>query len=237
MPIPRSILHRISANDPDLTELNLSSQYPSLNARDMQELVDALKNNTYLETLILCDNAIKDEGALILATGLAHCHIKTVDVSINDIGNVGIAALIQAPILSLDVGGNSFSDDGLKLLANNSILKSLFIHENGLTDKCVQYLLVDKHLLEITLDRNELSHGEVLSIQKHIQQNVSLHVQKIIAEQLEPYIRSLPKPEKLATKQTMDEMFTRIEETDEKTPKSPLADKTDLSFFSMAQSS
>ncbi|CAL7963470.1 hypothetical protein GAMM_40289 [Gammaproteobacteria bacterium] len=171
MSIPKELLDRISANDPTLTELNLSSQYLQLNSRDMQELANALTTNTSLSLLVLCDNDIKDDGAIVLASGLSNSSIKMVDVSINDIGDRGIEALLRSPISSLNVAGNSFSDSALRILSDNKTLVSLFVHENGLTDQSVRYFLANPRLLEITIVGNKISPAKMEAVQQHIKQN------------------------------------------------------------------
>ena len=134
MPIPEQILCRIENNDPTLTELNLSSQYPPLNVDDMRQLV-VLNKNTQLQLLILCENEIGDEGAVLLASILSSSNVaRTIDVSINNIGNAGAIALLTAPITSLNLSGNHVSDVGVQLLISNHVLHSLIIHDNNLTN-------------------------------------------------------------------------------------------------------
>ena len=57
-------------------------------------IADVLQYCCHLETLILTNNAIGDNGAVALVGAMLHCnHLKTLDLAHNDIGIAGVKAL------------------------------------------------------------------------------------------------------------------------------------------------
>lgn len=229
MPISAQILDRISSNDPTLIELDLSLQSPPLDARDMAQLASALKTNTKLKLLILADNAMLDEGAKKLAEGLKFSQVETVDVSGNKIGNAGIDELLQTPIESLKIVGNSFDDDAFRLLARNSKLKFLYAYANNLTDGCAQYLQANEGLLAVVLDEDKLSPGVLSAVQQHVGRNAFLHAQKSLAE-LKLCFPFLNTPERIEIKKGANSIFEE-ERVEEQSPSSSQQQQTRHAFF------
>lgn len=206
MPIPSTILQRVKANDPSLTEVNFPAQYPQLNTMDITQLAAALQGNTHVKLLILGGNNIGDEGSTILASALDKCHVETVDVSINNIGNIGAKALLSKPIVSLNLAGNEIGDDGLQPLSGNSALRTLIIHDNNLTNNCEKYFALNKSLEEALLDDNHLTPNVDQKIQSLIKRNISNHMAELMSA-LGETIKHLGSDEKLQAKNTIDSLF------------------------------
>ena len=61
-------IRRLTANDPSLTELELSLR--ELRTEDVVRRVEALKTNSTLVSLRLDENSFRDEGAALLAEAL-----------------------------------------------------------------------------------------------------------------------------------------------------------------------
>jgi len=215
MPLTKQILQRINSNDPTLKELNLSSQYPYLCVTDMQQLTDVLSRNTHLNILILCENNIGDEGAVILATALSkNSNVsRIIDVSINNITDTGAIALLNATgIISLNLAGNCITDAGLAPLSTNQNLQSLIIHDNKLTDRSIQIFLANRNLQEAIIDNNLISTTGYQSVQDHITQNVIRfvreHTQKAVSA-----VAKLSPNKRLAIKQEISMILNEQLET------------------------
>jgi Ran GTPase-activating protein (RanGAP) involved in mRNA processing and transport len=86
---------RLKANDPSLTELNLTAK--SIGDDGAKAIAEALKVNTVLTSLSLDDNSIGDDGAKAIAEGLKVNTVLTrLDLDNNSIGNDGAKAIAEA---------------------------------------------------------------------------------------------------------------------------------------------
>ena len=74
-----------------------------------------------LQVLILYNNDIGDDGAIILAEGLKfHCSLQELDLASNKIANTGVTALMHSscPLITLGLGSNNIGIDGAEALAD-----------------------------------------------------------------------------------------------------------------------
>jgi len=126
MPIDKTILSRLLQNDPNLNKLNLS--YKKLNDSDINELILALKNNTFLTSLNISHNEITDEAVKKIATNKS---LISLNLSWNNLGDDSAIALAQnQTIINLNLEHNNLGNKGARALASNQILISLNIHSN-----------------------------------------------------------------------------------------------------------
>jgi Leucine-rich repeat (LRR) protein len=145
MPIPQPIIAKIRANDSSLTELNLSRQMPPIADEDIPNLVDALSDNTYIDSLILCENDISFKGAILFSKFLAE----------------------KRNIKSLDLSVNKIDDEGAKALFGVQSLRSLDLAANNVTNNAVGEILKNTTLTTVILDDNKISQDQMDNIERH----------------------------------------------------------------------
>jgi len=107
----------------------------------------ALIQNSGLVSLRLSYNNLRDEGAKILAAGIAqHSSLQSIDLGFNNIGDEGCEALcsaINAPLDTLYLAGNLIRDRGADAIAraleqNTCQLRKLYLTGNHLGPMGVQ---------------------------------------------------------------------------------------------------
>jgi hypothetical protein len=133
MPIDAALLEQIKNNDPTLRTLDLNNK--DLNDDDIQQLVNALANNTFLTALNVGNNNISDEGAKMLAmsTTLTNLDVSIStnffhDTFIEDEGAKALAA--NTTIATLNLKGHWIGDEGAKALTTNATLTNLDVSHN-----------------------------------------------------------------------------------------------------------
>jgi hypothetical protein len=171
MPIDQRILERIRANDPTLTEIHLSAQYPALTDTDITELVSAIQQsgNTQITSMLLYENAISDRGAKQLAKIKS---LTTLVLNLNDIGDEGAKRLAGLPNLTdLGLAGNHIGDKGFQYLAGHPKLISLEANDNFISDAGVQGFLANNTITTLILDNNPISEGLLAQLNNHINAN------------------------------------------------------------------
>jgi len=173
MGISEKILTQIKTNDPALTELHLSSQYPPLTHEDMREFVDAMKEgkNTHLKRVLFYDNEIGDDGATILAEPAGLDSVETLMLSGNNLTDKGATAVARMNLTTLSVDGNSIRNAGFKKLLEMSALKSLHAHYNEINEKVIPAIYKNPLLTELTLEENKFTDKQLAEIQQHIEKN------------------------------------------------------------------
>ena len=102
----------------------------------------ALLQNSQLTVLKLGYNNLANEGACILAAGIAqHASLASLDLGFNNIGDEGCCAIAQAvrspPLHTLYLAGNLFQEEGALAIANlirrgQSSLRKLYLTGNRL---------------------------------------------------------------------------------------------------------
>ena len=138
---------RLSANDPALDALDLSSlpwDKCRLGQAGAREVAAALAGNTVLSKLNLTGNGICDEGATAVAEALdsnPNHNLRALDVRDNDVTAAGaaklLASLARASALeTLRLGKNYIADAGAtavaEALAGSITLRTLDLHCNGI---------------------------------------------------------------------------------------------------------
>eukprot|EP00057_Strongylocentrotus_purpuratus_P015711 XP_011670185.1 PREDICTED: uncharacterized protein LOC757331 [Strongylocentrotus purpuratus] len=131
-----------------LTDPAFQLRHRYLDAQNIVPLTKAMKNNSMIETLDLCDNHLLDDSGIAIATMLENnVNITKVDISHNLIRGRGITA---------------FSN----MLESNYTLKTLCLRANHLTDKdaipLAEALRNNATLTELDLSYNEL--GEMAGV-------------------------------------------------------------------------
>lgn len=95
---------------------------------DINDLVLFIENQPEIETVILSNNRIGDEGAKLLARLTT---IKSLNLYNNSISDEGAKALAASTtLISLDVGFNKISIVGAKALVANTSIISLNLRDN-----------------------------------------------------------------------------------------------------------
>lgn len=169
MPISKNLLERLTKKDPKLTSLNLSRHYPDLTTEDMKVLASVLQGNPYITKLGFCEAGIKDEGARILAEILPTMpSLVELDVSVNDIGDVGATALFGV-----------------------TTLRFLNIAANHVTDKAAEQLLRNITLHYVHLDGNSVTANLITQIEKQLESNERRYVTQLKVE-FKEFIENLP---------------------------------------------
>jgi len=131
---------------PQLTELGLLDNETSIGRNECTALSTLLRcTTTQLQKFDLQNNDIDDEGVKELVNALSNGNqLRELDLSRN--GSITIkgwkivANLLEAPgskLVELDLGMNNIGDEGAlvfaEALTNNSTLKTLGLHDNGIT--------------------------------------------------------------------------------------------------------
>ena len=121
-------VHKIRANKPDLTSLELRGgrPCPNINDDDMTTIINELSKNCVISTLCLAENDITDKG-------LNEIHqlkyITSLDLAANNLTDESIKHLIKMEQLTfLNLSENEISENGVELLCEKLInLKYLFL--------------------------------------------------------------------------------------------------------------
>ena len=196
MPIPQNFLDKIASNNKDLVELNLSRQRPPLTDVDMQQLATALKNNTVVEEIALCENSIGDQGAIALADVLSrNPSIKMLDLSVNNLTNKGVLALLNIPTL-----------------------RELDIAANKLDDAIVSSFLENQTITLLIIGGNKISQKRLESIDEHIQKNARRKISRLFQQALEIASKTLPPDKHVSIKRE----FSSLADQMLKIPSSPV---------------
>jgi hypothetical protein len=146
MPLGDELLNDIRQNNPSVVNLNLSRK--DLSDDDIDLLVEALKQNTVTQDLILCDTGVSDKGAKALAKFL----------------------LQPRPLVYLDLTENKIGDEGAIELFKCEI-KELNLAANRITDIAAQEVLNNPYIIEIMVEDNLISYKLMGKIEKHVQKN------------------------------------------------------------------
>ncbi len=175
MPIDEEQLNLLRANDPSLLSLNLSGE--GIDDDDIAVLCEALRPNTRLVELDLSENdefSLQSLSQLVLVLNqkpcltklnLANCqlgdavgaiinqliHVKSVDLSVNDLTDAGVSALQATTLTSLNLDCNEIGDDGAVILAQENSLTHLNLSNNNLTDNGVTALARKTKLKKLEL--------------------------------------------------------------------------------------
>lgn len=173
MPISQEILDRIVSNDVQV-ELNLSRQLPELTDEDIKSLAVALKGNTAIKRIILCENSIGDQGAIALANELKNSSVDTLDLAVNNLTNEGASALLKVPTL-----------------------RELDISANQLTNELVPSILKNQTLISLMLDDNNITQDSMKQISEHLQNKAISEILRYFQQGLEMASQTLP-PDKQA---------------------------------------
>eukprot|EP01062_Namystynia_karyoxenos_P056628 TRINITY_DN47558_c0_g1_i1.p1 TRINITY_DN47558_c0_g1~~TRINITY_DN47558_c0_g1_i1.p1 ORF type:complete len:468 (+),score=127.70 TRINITY_DN47558_c0_g1_i1:86-1405(+) len=169
----------------------LSLDYNRLGDGGAAVLAKALCKNTSLTVLGISDNAIGDDGAARLAEWLAASRgtVRNLDLSVNNIGTKGYAALGQAlarnrVLLSLDLGGQQppCGDEAvfavLRGLEGKPTLRKLDLTNSGLSGdsgaELLRLLRANSSLVAMPLYVNEGLPAECHEqVAQHIAENLS----------------------------------------------------------------
>jgi Ran GTPase-activating protein (RanGAP) involved in mRNA processing and transport len=111
----------------------------------------ALLQNAQLKVLKLGYNSLENEGAMILATGIAqHMALESLDLGFNNVGDEGCCAIAKAvrspPLHTLYLAGNLFTQDGAMAIADlvrrgeQCSLRKLYLTGNRLGPDGVKYI-------------------------------------------------------------------------------------------------
>jgi len=126
MPISSAVLKRIEADDPSLTELDLS--YQKLTAVNIGLLVKTLEKNTHLTKLNLYANQIGDEGVVHL---VKNTRLVALNLAANQISKIGTEALAShKTITSLDLSYNQLKGEDINIIAQSKVLTRLILKDN-----------------------------------------------------------------------------------------------------------
>jgi Leucine-rich repeat (LRR) protein len=168
----------------------------------VHSLVDALKKNVHIKSVILRDNQISDKGAVELATVAA---LQCLDISENSLTCEGAKALSTSLLKKLNVSYNAIKDTGLitfsqnkfllelkatnceitdkgaaELFASNNVLKKIDLSCNNIGNTGMTSLALNQSLIELDLSTNQITaEGAVLIAQNKTLKTLSLADNKI----------------------------------------------------------
>jgi Ran GTPase-activating protein (RanGAP) involved in mRNA processing and transport len=111
----------ITANDPQLTDLNLRGS--NVAARGIQMLVQSLRDNTKVQKIDLHGNALSDGGAKVFMDGIAHS-VSITSLNLGYNGLFSLQGLGPRSLIRLSLEGNSLGDEGTRLLTRAIMGKS-----------------------------------------------------------------------------------------------------------------
>ena len=98
---------KVRANDPSLIKLVLRGgrPVPNINDKNMEGIIESLKENTFISKLVLAENDISDQG--LNGIGVLK-HITYLDLSNNDLSDGCLDKLSEMEQLTfLDLGGSN----------------------------------------------------------------------------------------------------------------------------------
>jgi len=179
--------------------LELSEQ--NITDSDGVRLAEAIQENSYIKTVNLLGNSIKDDGAKALA-GL---QLESLDLTANRVGYLGARALAKAKIERLYLSANPITqagaacfsdtpyilhlslrecdirDGGAKAVFKNKKLQSVDLASNNITELGVREVVNASALYDLNLDQNRIDDNGAMSIAKHKNlKTVSLNSNKLI---------------------------------------------------------
>ena len=155
-------LEKIKRNDRFTNELSLDSR--ELKHKDIIELTEALKHNTFINALYLYKNQIGPEGALALAY---HTSISSLILWGNKIGDKGAQALaMNTTINYLDLHSNDIGDEGAIALAGGTSIISLNLSHNRIGDEGAKALGKNTSITRLNLRENKISHEGAQALAK-----------------------------------------------------------------------
>lgn len=167
MPINPEFLARLAAKDPSATKMELQPGR-GITLAEIKQLVEAAKDNTYFNTLILVDQGIDDDIAVALSD-LQNIEILTLEA--NRITDIGVKALAKMPkLVDVGLGGNYITNEGAKDLASLKIT-SLDLYANDLTNEVRNVFLNNHTLTYLRLVQNKIDEHVLQEIEKHIENN------------------------------------------------------------------
>lgn len=175
MPINEITLKRLRENSPTLTALQIEPG-KKLTTADVQELVEAAKNNTYLKMLTLNGNYIDNEKAAIL-TALQNIDILT--LGNNYISDDGAKTIVDSMpnLTSLGLESNHITDAGVPYLTKSK-LSSLDLDDNKITSSAARLFLENTYLTDLRLDPRYIDPSLLQEIADHIEKNKKLPEEK-----------------------------------------------------------
>jgi len=174
------IYHRLRANDPTLTQLELY-RFGDVEA---EAVGWCLKTNTCLRVLEIGFNHIHDRGAIAIAEALrTNTTLEELNLGCNKIGDAGVTAIADAlrhntGLSWLSLYANDYRLPGLRALGeglkHNTRLKELLVGCNNFDDTCALTLadaLETNYSLESVIveqDEGSALHADALAHLQHV---------------------------------------------------------------------
>lgn len=175
MPIYQPTIKLLEENSPTLTKLQIEPG-KELSTPDVQQLVDAAKNNTHLKILALNGNDINNQKVVIL-TALQNIDVLT--LGNNYITDDGVKTIIdKMPNLrSLGLESNELTDASIPYLASSK-LRSLDLYGNKIPNDAARLFLKNNYLTRLRLDPDYIDPNLLQEIEAHIENNKRLSEEK-----------------------------------------------------------
>jgi Ran GTPase-activating protein (RanGAP) involved in mRNA processing and transport len=171
-------------NDPDLVELYLSDMDTAAASR----VASALRKNTILESLHVCDNNILgDVGLSAIAGALENTTIRELFLEANQISELGAIILTKSlfenyTLYALILDDNNLGDVGAstiaKFLETNMVLQRIDLQRNNIGDVGAsaigKALKVNTNLEWLDLANNNIGNTGILAIASGLERNTTL---------------------------------------------------------------
>ncbi|ORZ28519.1 hypothetical protein BCR41DRAFT_391985 [Lobosporangium transversale] len=171
-----------------LHKLSFGVKALSIEASELQGLINLLMTNTTLTTLNLTNNSIFDKEVLTLSEALkANTTLAILDLSDNSVGDKGALALsealkISSSLTSLRLGSNSIGDEGALALSEalkvNSSLMTLDLSYNSIRDggalALSEALKVNTSLMTMNLSGNSIGNEGALALSETLKANATM---------------------------------------------------------------
>lgn len=161
------LLPKLQANDPALTEL-ICSQFKGIHLapQEVEQIAEALQNNTTIETINFLGNSINTNAAHLLARffmqnpRLKHVYLGTCDLRSN-VSIILQSLVTHSSVEMLDLNTNGLDDADavhiVLLLEKNTVLEELEVGNNGFT------IVAYQKMLDALQDNCELAAGLTFS--------------------------------------------------------------------------
>jgi Ran GTPase-activating protein (RanGAP) involved in mRNA processing and transport len=208
------LIRRINANyDEEIWMRNIQ-----VSDRSAAFIADALITSTVLSEVWLSNCDISDRGAMELSRVLRHpgCCIKFLNLSGNEIGDEGAAAIFSAlecntSVQSIFLNENCIGDEGIlalaKMLKTNKTLREVYLWDNRLTDRGCEEI-ARTMMLNKTITKCEIDNGdedEINEVQdKEIIHTIRTYCERNVATQRDKLIERNPHNFRRTTREVMD---------------------------------
>lgn len=164
----------IAKNDSSIKEYSFTRR--GLKDEDLPEIVKLLNQNSFIETLSLKDNSIRNPAELAKLS-----YVKSIDFSRNNLNGTGLLQLLQKKQFThLDLYQNNLKEESGKLIAENTRQLRLNIERNPIS-KEIQAQIAAK----ITANNQQLSGASYTAMQasfnieqpiESIKENTDAHI-------------------------------------------------------------